>query len=249
MIRKSYLVVALAGLTTAITANASGNEASRVQGEQTNTTFGSYATLPDGSARNQNIADSSQQPSAFGSDTASSSRPHLNKPKPKPTPKPTPKPNPTPNPNPTPKPNPDLQNPEQPSPNQPDKPSSAAPVTLSSTRDVINALRSGYLVNVDVDMNKCAAPDISEKAGPSRFGSRIDGYTVSSDGSLIFSNLWYSATTKGQDVLTRNLTAYTVNNDGTVTIQVDAFNALGYRKNRSMTHTCHIGKGVVFKAE
>ena len=258
MIRKSYLFVALAGIatTTATAANATRIEASTDEGQQTDTLLGSYSTVPEGPERNQNAPTFPNQPSAPNYDSFGTTRPHLNKPRPNPKPNPSPNPNPNPkpnpspkpnpNPNPTPKPNPDRPTPERPS---PDKPSSAAPVTLNSAREVVDALRSGYSVNVDVDINKCTAPDVGEKTGLSRFGSRIDGYAVSSDGSVNFSRLWYSNESKGPEILVRHLTDYAVNTDGTVTIQVDAFNALGYRKGKSITHTCRIGKGVLFKAE
>ena len=243
MIRKSYLFVALAGIATtaATAANATRIETSTDEGQQTDTLLGSYSTVTDGPERNQNAPNFPNRPSAPDYDSSGSTRPHLNKPRPNPKPNPSP--------NPTPKPNPDRPTPERPSPDKPEKPSSAAPVTLNSAKEVIDALRSGYSVNVDVDINKCAAPDIGEKTGLSRFGSRIDGYAVSSDGSINFSRLWYSNDSKGPEVLMRHITDYAVNTDGTVTIHVDAFNALGYRKGKSITHTCRIGKGVLFKAE
>lgn len=109
------------------------------------------------------------------------------------------------------------------------------------------ALNAGKQVGVMVDLSLCTPANADTPPTKTRGGLRIDGYRITSDGTLAFADQHFTIDRDGKPIL--QFLRYQIRLDGDAELTMVVFNMPSYeRKGTSLAYKCAISHGLSFFA-
>ncbi|MCA1371821.1 VirK family protein [Bradyrhizobium sp. BRP14] len=116
---------------------------------------------------------------------------------------------------------------------------------LASFHEVELALTTGKPVNVSIDLGLCTPATGDTPPTKTRGGISIDGYRITSDGTLAFADEHFTIDRDGKPIV--QFLRYRIRPDGGAEFTMVVFNVPSYeRKGTSLAYKCSIGHGLSF---
>ncbi|NTI26860.1 hypothetical protein G6M87_32415 (plasmid) [Rhizobium rhizogenes] len=115
---------------------------------------------------------------------------------------------------------------------------------LATFPEIELALTTGKAVNVTVDLSLCTSATADTPPTKTRGGIRIDGYRITSDGTLAFADDHFTIDRDGKPV--RQFLRYQIRPDGNAEFTMVVFNLPSYRKGTQLAYKCAISHGLSF---
>ncbi|PDT43983.1 hypothetical protein CO661_31765 [Sinorhizobium fredii] len=116
---------------------------------------------------------------------------------------------------------------------------------LASVPELERALTTGKPVTVTVDLGMCTPATADTPSTKTRGGVSIDGYRITSDGTLAFADQHFTIDRDGKPVV--QFLRYRIRPDGGAEFTMVVFNVPSYeRKGTSLVYKCSIGHGLSF---
>ncbi|RNJ42725.1 hypothetical protein B5V01_22155 [Mesorhizobium erdmanii] len=118
---------------------------------------------------------------------------------------------------------------------------------LATFPEIELALTTGKQVDVMVDLSLCTPATGDTPPTKTRGGIRIDGYRITSDGTLAFADQHFTIDRDGKPIL--QFIRYQIRLDGDAELTMVVFNMPSYeRKGTSLAYKCAISHGLSFFA-